>query len=477
MEDKLTKNLLDVIKGGEGVNVEFKTAKKKIPINLFETICAMLNRNGGHIFLGVEDDGEIVGIYKEYVKEMKKDFANLCNNPEKIFPTIHLDIKEYNYEDKVILYIYVHESSDVHRCVGKIYDRNDDGDFDITLSTIQISNMYIRKSNTYIENKIYPYATMDDLRIDIIEQARIMAVNRTSNHPWGKMTDMEMLRSAGLYDKDTQTGKEGFNLACILLFGKDTTILSALSYYKTDALLKVKNVDRYDDRDYIRTNLIESYERLVEFIKKHLNDKFHLEGDKRISARDVIARELCANMLMHREYSSPYPARLIITKDAILTENANKPKMIGYIDINNYIPYTKNPKIAGVFKEIGLADELGSGIRKMTYFTKIYSGGMPEFEDGDVFKVKVPLEQDGLTSNDDENGTKVGTKVGTINVTITEQKILELLMKEPELTQAKISEKLNIAKRTLKRIFENLKEKKLIERIGNHRKGYWKINK
>ena len=96
---------------------------------------------------------------------------------------------------------------------------------------------------------------------------------------------------------------------------------------------------------------------------------------------------------------------------------------------------------------------------------------------GDVFKVKVPLEQDGLTSNDDENGTKVGTKVGTINVTITEQKILELLMKEPELTQAKISEKLNIAKRTLNRIFENLKEKKLIERIGNHRKGYWKINK
>ena len=48
MEDKLTKNLLDVIKGGEGVNVEFKIAKKKLPNSLFETICAMLNRNGGH---------------------------------------------------------------------------------------------------------------------------------------------------------------------------------------------------------------------------------------------------------------------------------------------------------------------------------------------------------------------------------------------------------------------------------------------
>jgi len=231
---------------------------------------------------------------------------------------------------------------------------------------------------------------MDDLRVDLIEQARIMAINRTANHPWAKMTDMEMLRSASLYDRDLQTGKEGFNLACILLFGKDSTIMSALSYYKTDAILKVENIERYDDRDDIRTNLIESYERLTNFIKKHLNDKFYIEGDRRINVRDVIARELCANLLIHREYSNPYPAKLIITKQAILTENANKPKTIGYIDLDNYSPYPKNPKIAGVFKEIGLADELGSGIKKIAYYTKIYSGGIPEFKDDEIFKVCVP---------------------------------------------------------------------------------------
>lgn len=391
MEEILPDNLLRIKENGEGITIEFKEAKKKLPDSLFESICAMLNRNGGHIFLGVKDDGNIVGVYKDYIKDMKKDFVSQCNNPEKLFPTAHLDIKEYVIGEKHILYIYVYESSDVHKTANKIYDRNEDGDFDITTNTTLISNLYIRKSSTYIENKIYPFATINDLRSDLIEKARIMATNRTANHPWSKMTDIEMLRSASLYERNLQTGEEGINLACILLFGKDDVIASALSYYRTDAILKVKDIERYDDRDDIKTNLLESYERLINFIKKHLNDKFYIEDDQRINVRDVIARELCANLLIHREYSNPYPAKLIIGKDSILTENANKPRIIGFIDLNNYSPYPKNPKIASFFKEIGLADELGSGIKKIAKYTKIYSGGIPEFKEDEIFRVKIPL--------------------------------------------------------------------------------------
>lgn len=391
MEEVLPDNLLRIIEKGEGITIEFKEAKKKLPDSLFESICSMLNRNGGHIFLGVKDNGDIMGVYKDYIKDMKKDFVSQCNNPEKLFPTAHLDIKEYVDGEKHILYIYVYESSDVHKTANKIYDRNEDGDFDITSNTTLISNLYIRKSSTYIENKIYPFATINDLRSDLIDKARIMAANRTANHPWTKMTDIEMLRSASLYERNLQTGEEGINLACILLFGKDDVIASALSYYRTDAILKVKDIERYDDRDDIKTNLLESYERLTNFIKKHLNDKFYIEDDQRINVRDVIARELCANLLIHREYSNPYPAKLIIGKDSILTENANKPRIIGFIDLNNYSPYPKNPKIASFFKEIGLADELGSGIKKIAKYTKIYSGGTPEFKEDEIFKVKIPL--------------------------------------------------------------------------------------
>lgn len=47
-----------------------------------------------------------------------------------------------------------------------------------------------------------------------------------------------------------------------------------------------------NDRDDIRTNLIDSYERLMQFIAKHLNDEFYLEKDQRVSLRDKIFREV-----------------------------------------------------------------------------------------------------------------------------------------------------------------------------------------
>ena len=100
MIEQIPINLLNLINSGESTIVEYKIAKKELPDSLFETVCSMLNRNGGHIFLGVKDDGTITGIYKDYVKQMKRDFANLCNNPEKIYPTAHLEIKEYMFKIK-----------------------------------------------------------------------------------------------------------------------------------------------------------------------------------------------------------------------------------------------------------------------------------------------------------------------------------------------------------------------------------------
>ena len=72
MKEKLPNNLIEFIKNGEGTTVEYKEAKKNLPSSLFESICSMLNRNGGHIFLGVKDDSEVVGVYKDYIKNMKK---------------------------------------------------------------------------------------------------------------------------------------------------------------------------------------------------------------------------------------------------------------------------------------------------------------------------------------------------------------------------------------------------------------------
>ena len=309
--------LKQIIDGGESITVEFKQSKGKLNKDVFETVCAFLNRNGGHLFLGVRDDGEIIGIKDEEIEKIKKEFVTSLNNSNKISPTAYISITGVEIKGKNVLYAYIPESSQVHKCSGKIYDRNEDGDFNISENTTLLSNMYIRKQSTYIENKIFPYAKLEDLRTDLISRIRQMASNQRDNHPWISMDDINLLKSAGLYLLDPQTGTEGITLAGILLFGKDELIRAALPHHRTDAILRKVDIDRYDDRDDIRTNLIESRDRLMAFISKHLNDKFYLEGDIRISLRNKIFREAVSNMLIHREFSNPYPAKIIIEKHRV----------------------------------------------------------------------------------------------------------------------------------------------------------------
>lgn len=326
------------------------------------------------------------------MEQIKKDLVTALNNPQKLDPPCYLMPEEVVLEGKRIIRLFVPESSQVHRCNGKIYDRNEDGDFDITSNTNLVTALYIRKQTTYSENLIYPYVSIKDLRSDLVSKARTLAANQRPGHPWAGMSDMELLKSAQLFQRDYQSGKEGFTLAAILLFGDDNVILSVLPHHRTDALLRRQNIDRYDDRDDIRTNLIESYDRLMAFVAKHLPDKFFLEKEQRISLRDHIFREVAANMLIHREFLNPYPAKFIVESHRLFAENSNKPHGHGLIDPANFSPFPKNPVIARFFKEIGRADELGSGVRNLFKYCRHYSGGKtPELIEEDIFKCIVPL--------------------------------------------------------------------------------------
>lgn len=60
-----------------------------------------------------------------------------------------------------------------------------------------------------------------------------------------------------------------------------------------------------------------AYRQMMAFIQKHLPEKPYMEGMQRFSLRDKIMREVCLNMLIHREYSSAYPTTLTIWNDRI----------------------------------------------------------------------------------------------------------------------------------------------------------------
>lgn len=114
---------------------------------------------------------------------------------------------------------------------------------------------------------------------------------------------------------------------------------------------------------------------------------------------DIIWQQLCywemiANTLIHREFTSSYTAKFVIEKDRMYTENANRSSGDGIITTDNMEPNPKNPIIASFFRNIGWSDRLGSGVRNIFKYSKYYSGEEPEFVEGDVFRIIVPLNED-----------------------------------------------------------------------------------
>lgn len=96
--------------------------------------------------------------------------------------------------------------------------------------------------------------------------------------------------------------------------------------------------------------------------------------DRKCQCGGHILREIISNLLMHRDFSSGYVSKIVIEKNRILTENASLSHGHGLLQLATFDPYQKNPPIPKVFREIGLADELGSGMRSTCKYTRMYSG-------------------------------------------------------------------------------------------------------
>jgi ATP-dependent DNA helicase RecG len=384
--------VITLIESGECLTVEFKESTNSVTKDVYETVCSFSNREGGHILLGVNDDGIIIDVAPKAIDRIKSEFVTTINNPNKIYPPLYLKPEVVEIDSKIIIHIYVPVSTQVCRVSGRIMDRIEDSDIDITNNSDAVYQLYARKQGSYYVNKVTGFS-INSLRSDLIDRARKMSRLRRDDHPWLTMNDEELLRNAGLILIDPDKQVEGVTIAAILLFGTDSTIMAAVPQHKTDAIFRMANLDRYDDRDVIITNLYETYDRLMLFGAKHLSDPFFLEGIHSVSARDKILREVFSNSLAHRDYSSGYIAKFVIEKERMFTENANRSQRSGILDLKTFIPFAKNPAISRVFRETALADELGSGMRNAYKYSKLYSGQQPQFIEGDIFRAVVPLTE------------------------------------------------------------------------------------
>lgn len=396
MTDLEIENLL---RKGEGTRIEFKNSQTgEIPKTIYDTVCSFLNKEGGTILVGVDDNGNISGFPENEISRFITTFSTTVNNTSAINPPIQVNPIPYNYKGKWILVIKLSVSSQVHKYKNEIFDRIDEADIRLTDDT-RINEIYFRKRQVFTEGTIYEYLSLDDLDLNLFDKAKQIIRASNPSHAFLEYSPMEILRSSSLYRKDFKTGEEGFTLASALIFGKDSTIQNILPAYKVEAMVRRQNIDRWDDRITLRTNLIDTYLSLMDFMRKHLVDKFHInEQGQRISLRELIFRELIGNVVVHREYTNHTATEILIESSKVIATNPNRVTFTGILDIQTFSPFAKNPNIRKFFTAFGWADEIGSGVRNIAkYLSEYTKGALPIFIEGDIFKTEIPLTQRDLS--------------------------------------------------------------------------------
>ena len=184
------------IERGEDIDVEFKEAKTALPRSLFQSVGAFLNQDGGTVLLGVEDNGDISGVDPDSVDKLRRDIANLSNNPEKLDPPYLLFPHALELNDKWVIQIQVPASSQVHRADGDVYLRSEDGDYRVK-DLRQIAGIVNRKLSFFTEQRVYPHLKLSHFREDLIARAQEMMLARNPQHTWANLPLEELFQKAG----------------------------------------------------------------------------------------------------------------------------------------------------------------------------------------------------------------------------------------------------------------------------------------
>ena len=191
------------------------------------------------------------------------------------------------------------------------------------------------------------------------------------------------------------------------------------------------------------------------------------------------------NSINHKRYEGNNPIQISIYDDKIYVWNdaifPEELKNKNLFEKHYSKPY--NPLIAQTFFKAGFIESWGRGFEKIKDECKKYNVPLPNVEinnDGVMLKC-IPSKTyikvlNGMnTKNSNSNFANNFTDNFTNRFTDIEIKILESIKNEPTISQARLSEKIGVSKRTITNNMNNLQRRQLIKRVGNNKSGYWEI--
>ena len=430
--------------------------KIKLPNDLEETVIGFLNsKDGGNIYIGVDDNGKVIGL-KNNLDLLQRKIKDLIISNIEPFVLGLFDIEILEEDNKKYIHITV--------------ARGTERPYHIKGMGMTPDSCFIRvgssneKMTTTLINKMFRSRTKESLK-NIISPIQDLTFRQLKMYYLEKGFDVgeNFERQLEFYTNDNE-----FNYIAYLLADNNRISIKVAKYVGDD----VDEIEEY--YEFGDCSLITATYRVLEKFKIENKVFAKITYPERIqkSMYDYNAvREAIINAIVHNDWSNEYPPKFEFFSDrleissfgGIQSEFTEEEFLEGY-------SAPKNPELMRVFHDLELVEHLGTGIRRILkkYDKSIYHF-FPHF-----IRVSIKYNQNEF---DYENSNKRIEKISYSDIVLTkvQEGIIGLIEDRPSITQEEMSNLLGVTSRTIRNHIKFLVENNYIKRVGADKNGKWII--
>jgi ATP-dependent DNA helicase RecG len=329
----------------ESSNTEFK---REFTDSIFKTVVAFANTDGGCIYIGIEDDGTVVGVAD--VDDVQKRVISLCRDGIQPDVMMFLSCDRTVIEDKDVIRLQVQRGTDCpYYLKGKgirpegVYVRR--GPVSLPAAESQIRKM-IREAGDYH----YEQERSLEQELTFKETEHFL---KEAGVPFGE-TERRTLRLVskdGLYT----------NLGLLLSDQCQHTVKVAVFSGKKQVVFR--------DRREFSGSLLLQVNQVIEYLDFHNALHSEIRGMKRLDSRDYPVeslREAIFNAFVHRDYGFSGSILVSVYEDRIeILSLGGLAEGVTYNDMMLGVSIPRNPKLAEIFYRLHYIEAFGTGVRRI----------------------------------------------------------------------------------------------------------------
>lgn len=428
---------------------EIVELKSEVVGDICKEVIAFANTKGGTLYIGVEDDGNIMGI--ENADNVILQLNNMVRDSVKPDVTMFVRYETQIVDEKQIVAVIVQKGTERPYYLGSkglkpsgVYVRNG-------TSTDPATDTAIRKMIKETDGD--SFEAMRSLEQNLtFYTAEAQFAKRNVPFDSTKMQTLGMISQDGIYS----------NVA-LLLSDQCNNTMKAATFAGTDKSI-------FQDRREFGGSLFQQMEEMYSYLDMRNQTKATFDGLYRTDTRDYpedALREALLNSLVHRDYSFSASTLISVYDDRIeFVSVGGLPVGIALEDIMLGLSVCRNPKLAAVFYCLELIEAYGTGMPKIV---KAYAGtGLePKIEvTNNAFKITLP-----------NINTSAKVTAAVLNKSKTnEERILEFVEASGQIVRSDVDKLLDVSQATASRILKRMVSDGLLYQDGRGKRTKYKRN-